>query len=60
MSSALASYAHVFLLRLAVMPAVLATAIFVPAALVLASVWAFAGSFVGPQDSWNATVGCVT
>ncbi|KAH7103950.1 plasma-membrane choline transporter-domain-containing protein [Auriculariales sp. MPI-PUGE-AT-0066] len=56
-SSALASYAHVFLLRLAVQPAVLATAIFVPVALLLAAVWAFAGSFVGPQDSWNATVG---
>lgn len=59
LSSAVASYAHVFLLRLAVRPVLLATAIFIPCALFLAAVWAFAGSFVwdGSEGTWGETVG---
>ncbi|KZV81318.1 hypothetical protein EXIGLDRAFT_731424 [Exidia glandulosa HHB12029] len=59
LSSALASYAHVFLLRLAVRPVLLATAIFIPCALFFAAVWAFAGSFVwdGSEGTWGETVG---
>ncbi|EJD44142.1 hypothetical protein AURDEDRAFT_185171 [Auricularia subglabra TFB-10046 SS5] len=57
--SALASYAHVFILRAAVRPALLATAVFIPCALFIAAIWAFAGSFIwdGSESTWGETVG---
>ncbi|KAH7906001.1 plasma-membrane choline transporter-domain-containing protein [Hygrophoropsis aurantiaca] len=59
-SSALAAYAHVFLLRIFVRPVMVATSVFIPATLFVSAVWAFAGSFMwdGDQEpTWGETTG---
>ncbi|KDQ10206.1 hypothetical protein BOTBODRAFT_190664 [Botryobasidium botryosum FD-172 SS1] len=58
-SSAL-SYAYLFVLRLAVRPMIVVTALLVPTSLFLAGVWAFAASFFGGDgelEGWGQTVG---
>ncbi|KAL1678671.1 hypothetical protein EV122DRAFT_211624 [Schizophyllum commune] len=54
------TYVHVLALRYAVRPVLAATEAFVPAALTICSIWAFAGSFVtedGVEPTWGETVG---
>ena len=56
--TAAASYAHLILLRRAVRPAIIATAIFIPCAMAAAALAAFTGSF--NDGSWGETIGCAT
>ena len=59
-TSAAVSYAHILLLRVFVKPVVIGTSIFVPAALLISSIWAFAGSFMWEGDAvptWGETWG---
>lgn len=59
-SSAAASYAHILLLRVFVKPVVVATSVFVPATLLISSIWAFTGSFMWDGDTvptWGETWG---
>jgi hypothetical protein len=61
-TSAAVSYAHILLLRVFVKPVVIGTSIFVPAALLISSIWAFAGSFMWEGDAvptWGETWGYV-
>jgi hypothetical protein len=61
-TSAAVSYAHVLLLRIFVKPVVIGTSIFVPATLLISSIWAFVGSFMWDGDTvptWGETWGCV-
>jgi hypothetical protein len=61
--SALAAYAHIFLLRIFVRPVMVATSVFIPATLFISAVWAFIGSFMweaGQEPTWGETVGCVS
>ncbi|KAI4517439.1 hypothetical protein K525DRAFT_228605 [Schizophyllum commune Loenen D] len=58
--AAVLTYVHVLALRYAVRPVLAATEAFVPAALTICSIWAFAGSFVtedGVEPTWGETVG---
>lgn len=58
--SALAAYAHIFLLKIFVRPVMVATSFFVPATLFISAVWAFVGSFMWDGDkepTWGETVG---
>lgn len=58
--SAAVSYAHIFLLRLFVKPVIFATSVFIPATLLICSIWAFIGSFMweeGAEPTWGETVG---
>jgi hypothetical protein len=59
-SSAAASYAHILLLRVFVKPVVVATSVFVPATLLISSIWAFTGSFMWDGETvptWGETWG---
>jgi hypothetical protein len=61
-TSAVVSYAHILLLRIFVKPVVIGTSIFVPAALLVCSIWGFAGSFMWDGDTvptWGETWGYV-
>jgi hypothetical protein len=58
--SAATAYVHLFLLRIFVKPVMIATTMFVPAALFISAVWAFVGSFMWDGDlepTWGETVG---
>ncbi|KAI0293553.1 plasma-membrane choline transporter-domain-containing protein [Russula brevipes] len=59
-SSAAVSYAHILLLRVFVKPVVIATSVFIPATLLVSSIWAFSGSFMWEGDTvptWGETWG---
>ncbi len=59
-TSAAVSYAHILLLRVFVKPVVIGTTVFVPATLLISSIWAFAGSFMWDGDTvptWGETWG---
>ncbi|KAL1743701.1 hypothetical protein HDZ31DRAFT_40347 [Schizophyllum fasciatum] len=59
-AAAALTYVHVLALRYAVRPVLAATEAFVPAALTICAIWAFAGSFVaeeGVEQTWGETVG---
>jgi hypothetical protein len=59
-TSAAVSYAHILLLRVFVKPVVIGTSVFVPATLLISSIWAFAGSFMWDGDAvptWGETWG---
>ena len=59
-TSAAASYAHILLLRVFVKPVVVGTSVFVPATLLISSIWAFTGSFMWDGDTvptWGETWG---
>jgi hypothetical protein len=59
-TSAAVSYAHILLLRVFVKPVVIGTSVFVPATLLISSIWAFAGSFMWDGDTvptWGETWG---
>ncbi|KAH9980955.1 plasma-membrane choline transporter-domain-containing protein [Lactifluus volemus] len=59
-TSAAVSYAHVLLLRIFVKPVVIGTSVFVPATLLISSIWAFVGSFMWDGDevpTWGETWG---
>ena len=61
-TSAAVSYAHILLLRVFVKPVVIGTSVFVPATLLISSIWAFAGSFMWESDTvptWGETWGYV-
>ena len=57
--AALFSYMHIALLKIAVKPVLMATSVAVPAVMILAAAWAFAGSFTwtGKEGGWAETVG---
>ncbi|KAG8930866.1 hypothetical protein FRC02_003559 [Tulasnella sp. 418] len=58
--SSAVSYVHLLLLRLAVRPVLMGTALAVPVALILGAAWSFAGSFIwedGAENTWGETVG---
>lgn len=58
--SAVVSYAHILLLRIFVKPVIIATAVFIPAALFISALWAFIGSFMweeGTEPTWGETIG---
>lgn len=58
--SAAVAYAHIFLLRIFVKPAMVVTSVFIPVTLFISAVWAFVGSFMwdGDQEpTWGETVG---
>ncbi len=50
---------HIALLKIAVKPVLMATSVAVPAVMILAAAWAFAGSFTwtGKEGGWAETVG---
>lgn len=59
-TSAAVSYAHILLLRVFVKPVVIGTSVFVPATLLISSIWAFAGSFMWDGNTvptWGETWG---
>ena len=59
-TSAAVSYAHILLLRVFVKPVVIGTSIFVPATLLISSIWAFSGSFMWESNTvptWGETWG---
>lgn len=59
-TSAAVSYAHILLLRVFVKPVVVGTSVFVPATLLISSIWAFTGSFMWDGDTvptWGETWG---
>ena len=61
-TSAAVSYAHILLLRVFVKPVVIGTSVFIPATLLISSIWAFAGSFMWEGDAvptWGETWGYV-
>lgn len=61
-TSAAVAYAHIFLLSMFVKPVMIATSVFIPATLLISSLWAFIGSFMweaGTEPTWGETVGCV-
>lgn len=58
--SAAVSYGHIFLLRIFVRPVMIATTVFIPATLLISSLWAFIGSFMWDAETeptWGETVG---
>lgn len=57
--AALISYLQISLLRVAVKPVLMATSVAVPAIMIVAAAWAFAGSFIwtGKEGGWAETVG---
>jgi hypothetical protein len=59
--AALLSYLQISLLRVAVKPVLMATSVAVPAIMIVAAAWAFAGSFIwtGKEGGWAETVGYV-
>lgn len=60
-TSAAVSYAHILLLRVFVKPVLIGTSVFIPAALLISSIWSFAGSFMWEADTvptWGETWGC--
>ncbi|TRM59229.1 hypothetical protein BD626DRAFT_508658 [Schizophyllum amplum] len=58
LAAAALTYAHVLALRYAVRPVLAATEVFVPGALAVCAIWAFAGSFGGDgEETWGETVG---
>lgn len=62
LTSAAVAYAHIFLLSLFVKPVMVATSVFIPATLLISSLWAFIGSFMwdeGTEPTWGETVGYV-
>lgn len=59
-TSAAVSYGHILLLRVFVKPVVIGTSVFVPATLLISSIWAFSGSFMWDADTvptWGETWG---
>jgi hypothetical protein len=59
-TSAAVSYAHILLLRVFVKPVVIGTSVFVPATLLISSIWAFSGSFMWDGEAvptWGETWG---
>ncbi|KAI9511106.1 plasma-membrane choline transporter-domain-containing protein [Russula earlei] len=59
-TSAAVSYTHILLLRVFVKPVVIGTSVFIPATLLISSIWAFAGSFMWESDTvptWGETWG---
>jgi hypothetical protein len=59
--SAAVSYAHILLLRVFVKPVLIGTSVFIPATLLISSIWSFAGSFMWESDTvptWGETWGC--
>jgi hypothetical protein len=60
-TSAAVSYAHILLLRVFVKPVLIGTSVFIPATLLISSIWSFAGSFMWESDTvptWSETWGC--
>jgi len=58
--SAAVSYAHILLLRIFVKPVLIGTSVFIPATLLISSIWSFAGSFMWEGDmvpTWGETWG---
>ncbi|KAH9958336.1 plasma-membrane choline transporter-domain-containing protein [Russula dissimulans] len=59
-TSAAVSYAHILLLRVFVKPVVIGTSVFIPATLLVSSIWAFVGSFMWESNvvpTWGETWG---
>ncbi|KAG8881220.1 hypothetical protein FRB97_009789 [Tulasnella sp. 331] len=60
MFSSAVSYAHLILLRYAVRPVLMGTALTVPVSLFVGAAWSFSGSFLyedGMESTWSETVG---
>ncbi|KZT43990.1 hypothetical protein SISSUDRAFT_1057005 [Sistotremastrum suecicum HHB10207 ss-3] len=57
--SAALSYMHLILLRFAVRPVLMATAILIPFTMAASAIWAFSGSFIwdGRESTWGETIG---